>query len=166
MRSIVFLILLLNFFVLNISSQDYNTTLVNDITFSWRIIDKSMDIILKAPTKGWISVGFNPSSKMKDADYVLGCVKKGEVFFIDAYGSGLLSHRSDTELGGSDNITNKYGEENKNETLLKFTIPTNSDDRYDKILSKGKHVILLAYSLSDDFKSKHVKKARLEIEIE
>ncbi len=147
-------------------AQDYNVVTKNDFVFSWRVVDGTMDIILEAPTTGWISVGFDPSKKMKDANFIIGSVdKNGTAMIQDNFGTGPISHKPDEKLGGVDNITNKFGEEKDGKTTLKFSIPLDSKDKFDVALNTGKHIVILASSKNDRLTSKHNKLAKFEIEI-
>ena len=47
------------------------------VSFSWKDDGDTLHGKMSAKTKGWVAVGFNPSSKMKDANYILGYVKDG-----------------------------------------------------------------------------------------
>jgi len=140
----------------------YSTIEEKGITFSWRINGEMLDIKLSAPTNGWISVGFDPKFKMKEADFIIGLVKDGKTTVIDSYGTGPTSHKPDINIGGKDNITNIEGKENKELTELSFSIPLNSKDRFDKKLKKGNHILLLAYSSLDDLAAKHKVRTALK----
>ncbi len=165
-KSIVIILIFCSFVIFSVYNQtDFQTIEKEGITFSWRVNNNMLDIKMKAPTKGWLSVGIDPSKKMKDADYILGCFVDGSANFQDAYGSGNLSHKPDASLGGTDDIKNKSAIEDNNSTEIIFSISLNSNDKYDKIISKGKHMILLSYSDKDDFKKKHKKWVIIEINI-
>ena len=147
-------------------AQDYNVVTKDGFTFSWRVSDVTMDIILEAPTMGWVSVGFDPSKKMKDANYIIGSIdKNGTLTIQDNFGTGHISHKPDEKLGGVDNITNKFGEEKDGKTTLKFSIPLDSKDKFDVALNPGKHAVILASSKNDRLTSKHNKLVKFEIEI-
>src|SRR4030066_1031150 len=125
---IIFIFLI--FYSIFIFSADnepaFQTVEKEGITFSWRVNNNMLDIKMKAPTKGWLAVGIDPSKKMKDADYILGCVVNGNALFQDNYGSGNLSHKPDTSLGGTDDIKNKSAKENNDSTEISFSISLNS----------------------------------------
>ncbi len=48
------------------------------ITLEWKIDGPDLEVILTAPTRGWVPVGFDPSSLMKDANLIIGYVKGNE----------------------------------------------------------------------------------------
>ena len=134
------------------------------MTFSYRITDNTMDIKLTAPTKGWVSVGFNPEFKMRGADYIIGAVVDGKVIVEDHYGTGPFSMKNDIDLGGEFNVYNINGKEEDNTTTIEFSISLDSGDKYDSVISKGKTKVLLAYAKTDNFKKKHNKRSTIEVD--
>jgi len=163
----VYLLLVFTAFFLH--SQDanggYTTVEKNGIKFSWKINNNMLDCKVSAPATGWVSVGIDPVSMMAKADIIIGYVKDGKVFIQDGYGTGSVSHKADVDLGGEDNIVNSAGTEKDGITEIIFSIPLDSNDKYDNKITKGKHKIILAYSAKDDFKSKHISRTSVEIEI-
>ena len=76
--------ILLGLYVLSITAAsgvfaaDYSHEVkAKKMSFSWKIDGDKLAVKMSAKTKGWVGIGFNPSDKMKDADFVLGYVKKG-----------------------------------------------------------------------------------------
>jgi hypothetical protein len=149
---ILFLTLSLNAQTTNPVTDDYKEVEIKGITFKWEIVGENINIILTAPTNGWVAVGFNPSKMMKDADILIGYVKNGEVFMEDHFGSGNTKHKADTDLGGTEDITVTGGSEMEEKTTLKFSIPLHSRDANDQRLEKGEeYKVIFAYGKKDDF---------------
>lgn len=138
------------------------------MTLKWKIQGDALDIIVQSPEKGWVGVGFDPQTLMKGADIVLGYVgADGKVAIQDAYADQLTSHKSDVDLGGTDNVTVIGGEETASGTTLHYSIPLNSGDKFDKVLTAGsKHKVMLAYGTTDDFAGVHAKEHRVVFEVE
>jgi len=137
-----------------------------DMTVSWEISGDSVRFDLEAPTTGWIAIGFDPSSAMKDAQFIIAYVQDDEVFIRDDFGTGLFTHGSDEVLGGSDDISSAEGSEQDGKTAVSFTIPLDSGDRHDAVLASGKkHKLLIAYGRdgADDFSSKHQARGSVNI---
>jgi hypothetical protein len=133
-------------------------------TLTWRVDGENLEVAVEAPTKGWVAVGFEPSSMMKDADYIIGYVTENEVFIRDDFGVGTASHKADTELGGSDDVSILGGSETNGNTSIQFSIPLQSGDEYDKVLEPGAtYVVLLAYGNVDNVDSIHRKHAKIDI---
>lgn len=139
---------------------------IADMTVKWKIQGESINIALSAPTNGWVAVGFNPSSVMKDANLIIGYIKEGEVTVEDHFGSGTFSHANDVELGGTRNITNISGSEEGKNTKIEFSMPLSSGDRYDTALTPGeKHLIILAHGSNnaDNVTSKHANRTKFVV---
>lgn len=138
----------------------------NGVVFQWKIEGADLHIILSAPTRGWVAVGFNPSRAMKDADFKLAFVDGSTVVIEDHYGSGLFVHKKDSDLGGADNFTILGGSEKDGTTTVEFTMPLNSGDSSDSVLTAGSDtVVLLAYATSDDLTRKHRWRTSLNVKL-
>jgi hypothetical protein len=148
--------------------KEWETVTAAGITFKWRADSATLSCEVTAPTTGWVSVGFAPSKMMKDADIIIGYVSGTEVTIEDHFGTGIIAHKSDTALGGADNLTGKKGIERNDTTTIGFTMPLNSGDRNDKALEKGReYKIILAYGPrgKDNAKSKHGKRGSAKIRL-
>lgn len=146
------------------NSGNYKSVEIKGIVFNWIIVDENINIILSAPTNGWLAVGFNPSRMMKDANILIGYIKNGDVFMEDHFGSGNTKHKSDIDLGGTDDITVTGGTETGDKTTLKFSIPLHSWDSNDRRLEQGgEYKVIFAYGKKDDFKSYHKLRTSLMI---
>ena len=160
----IFIILLCSILVFFISShiiadeiQYTNKIDVKDISFLWKIDGDKIHIKLVAKTKGWVGIGFNPSKIMKDANFILGYVKKGKPAITDHFGTGERKHERDKKLGGESNISNIFGREKNGKTEIGFTFPLNSGDSNDQEIRVDQDtIILLAHGAGrDSFRSQH-----------
>lgn len=139
-------------------AADYaHTVEAKKISFSWNVDGDNLAGKISGKTEGWVGVGFNPSEKMKDANFVVGYVKKGKVVIADEFGTTKTGHKKDTKVGGADNVTVVGGSEEGGVTTIEFVIPLNSGDEKDGAIDPaGDTVLLLAYGAGrDSFKSKH-----------
>lgn len=138
-----------------------------DMSVAWRIDGETLAVKMSAPTEGWVGVGFNPTDQMKDANFVLGYVKKGEAKIIDEYGTDTAKHSSDKKLGGTVDATLVAGVEEGGVTTIEFTMPVNSADKNDtKIDVSGDTIVLLAYGAGrDSFKSKHKYRSTFKVNL-
>ena len=144
--------------------SEFKKVTAKDITFEWKIEGKNLHVKLRAPTLGWIGVGFNPTKIMKDANIIIAYVKDGKIFIRDDFGTKEKRHTSDIELGGQDNIINAKGTEENGITSIEFSIPFDSGDIYDqKLIPGNEYKILLAMGEEDSFTKKHKKKTKIEI---
>lgn len=135
-----------------------------DWSVSWVIKADTIEFTMSAPTTGWMSLGFNPTSRMKGADYILAYVENGQVVISDEYGTGSTSHKSDVSLGGKASAKAISFVEEPNKTTITFSLPLNSGDQYDTVFRKGeKCKVLGAYATSKNLSSKHRKRDSVEI---
>ena len=126
----------------------------------WQIDGGNLKVQIAAPTTGWVAVGFDAENKMAGANILIGYVADGAAFLRDDFGSAQVKHESDTGLGGSENFSELEGEETDGVTVLRFTIPLDSGDAFDKPLEPGKsYKVIYAYGPAgkDDFGSYHTK---------
>lgn len=132
----------------------------------WSNDAESLYLAMEAPTTGWVSVGLDPETRMKGANYIIGAVVEGEAKAWDAYGTAPVgaSHPPDEELGGTDDIVAFAGVEEEGSTRLEFQIPLDSGDQYDKPLVPGQtYAIIVAMGNSDEFNSRHTFRASGQI---
>lgn len=145
-------------FATSVWAADYQHSLdIEKMNFSWSVSGDHLAIKLSAPTTGWVAVGFNPTNKMKDADIIIGYVKKGEVKILDEFGMAATQHKSDSIIGGTDNVTVVGGTEADGATTIEFTIPLNSGDAKDTVIDPAVDtVVIVGYGPDkDSFRMKH-----------
>lgn len=161
-------LLLLCFVGTNLLAMEYDHTLdAKKMTFAWKVDGEKLHVKLSAETEGWVGVGFNPSSQMKDANFVLGYVKDGEVKLTDEFGTSDLGHDTDTKLGGTEDVEVLGGTEDKGMTTIEFALPLKSADTNDGAIKvDGDTLVLLAYgSGRKSLKSKHKYRAAFTVNL-
>ncbi|MGC9399360.1 MAG: DOMON domain-containing protein [Anaerolineae bacterium] len=124
----------------------------------WRHDGEYLYLAMEGPTKGWISVGIEPTRAMKDANFLFGYVEEGEAQFWDAFGTAPVgaAHPPDEELGGTDDVVAFAGVEEAGVTRFEVQIPLASGDKYDKALTPGAtYAIIVAMGPTDEYNSKH-----------
>ena len=138
-----------------------------DISFSWSVAGEDLAVKIVAKTDGWVGIGFNPSNKMKDANYVLGYVKDGKAEISDEFGTRDNAHDTDEKLGGTSDVVLVGGSEEGGITTIEFTMPLDSGDSYDRpIQIDGDAVVHLAYGAGrDSFRSKHKYRTSLVVNL-
>jgi len=135
------------------------------VVFELRFDGDEVEITLRAKTSGWVAYGLEPSRRMKDADIVIAYVKDGKAFARDDYGTSDISHRDDAALGGSDGILSVRGTESGGETPVVIRLARSPQAEKDQAFGPGKRKLILARGARDDFASKHVAAAGVEIGI-
>jgi hypothetical protein len=141
---------------------------IDRITFTWKPEGQNLNGTVKAPTTGWVAVGFDPAVAMMEANLVIGYVKDGQVFIRDDYGSTLTGHDADVNGGGQDNVINKSGKEEGGFTEVNFTIPLDSGDERDRKLVVGQtYKVLFAYGPNgaDNFTTQHQVRTATNLKI-
>jgi hypothetical protein len=132
----------------------------------WRSDEQYVYIGMKAKTSGWLAMAIQPGSRMKDADMVFGFVKDGETTVSDLFSTGNFGpHHPDTELGGTDDISEFGGKEEGGYTTIEFKRALNTGDKYDNTLSKGANKIIWAYGSSDSLTQKHATRGYGEMKL-
>jgi hypothetical protein len=148
------------------NGYDHKIT-VENIVFEWKLSGETIHIRLSAKTEGWVGIGFNPSKRMKDANFIIGYVEAGNVNVADHFGTTQRQHKEDTKLGGQMNITDIAGKEENGVTEITFSIPLNSDDSMDRPVWTDKETtVLLAYGAGrDSFTARHQFKTALKVHL-
>ena len=167
-----FLLLLLSVFVISFAQEqkqatqdpEFKTVAVKDFILDYKVKDDVLVAKVSYPTKGWVAIGFNPSKKMKDANFIIGCNKEGEEIVGDHFGVSPIGHKADTLIGGQSNLIEYSCTEKEGTTTLSFTIPLNSGDEKDGEIKKGKgNKVIFAAGKKDDLKTKHSVLAKMTV---
>lgn len=150
-----------------ISEGEYENQIeYRDLEIFWKSDDKNIYLALRGKTNGYISIGIQPGSMMKDADIVLAYVKEDQIEIFDQYSTGNFGpHPSDEELGGTNDILEYGGTELDGVTTIEFKRLLKTEDKYDLELKSGKNKIIWAYSNQDDTQARHGIRGYGEIEI-
>jgi|DewCreStandDraft_4_1066084.scaffolds.fasta_scaffold00684_50 hypothetical protein len=140
-----------------------------NVVIAWTIKDDRVFFGLDFKAKGWIAIGFDPTSVMANADMVFGMVpESGPVEAIDAYSTGTFGpHPPDAQLGGAPSVLQFAGSRQGDRIHFEFVRLLKTGDRYDKdIPSAGKLKIIWAYGPSMSFTAKHSKAGSVTVTME
>lgn len=133
-------------FALSAQSPWQSVTAAN-VTLEYRILagGETLECKLMGETTGWVAVGFNPTSVMRNANIIIGFVSGGTASIRDDWGTSNTSHSADTSLGGTSDVALIEGMETAGITTLHFTIPLSTADQYDRPMMVGQtYPIILA----------------------
>lgn len=134
------------------------------MSLTWRVEAERLQITLSGPTEGWIAVGFRPSRAMKDANIHIGYVDGSDVVMTDQFGTGLITHKPDVELGGNSDIADLSGDESGGTTTIRYSIPLDSGDEYDQPLVPGETIpVILAWGRADNTTGAHRDRTTIQI---
>ncbi len=167
-RAIVILIFSICLIPVSSVAMDYDHEIkLKKMSFSWKIQQDQLFVKLVAEAKGWVGIGFNPTKKMQDANFIIGYVKNGKVEITDAFGVRPKEHINDSAMNGSNDITAVSGSEQGGTTTIEFAIPLNSGDSADRKIDTGDiTTVLLAFGKGrDDFHSKHRFRTRIKVNL-
>lgn len=115
-----------------------------DLEISWKNDANLLYVALNGTTKGWISLGFEPTVWMKDADIIMGYAENGKAIVLDENCTGNYGpHLNDTELGGTYDILESGGQVHGNWTVIEFKRKMNTGDRFDKAFTPGQNVSII-----------------------
>ncbi|MDR5694590.1 MAG: DOMON domain-containing protein [Armatimonadota bacterium] len=125
----------------------------------WTVEADSIYIGLRAPTTGWLAIGWDPTGAiMEGADILIGYIRDKELFLQDYYANSPVSHANDVSLGGRDDVLESSGSEDQQSTTIEFRRKLDTGDRFDRPLTSGTHIVQLAYAPNDDFITYHGEK--------
>jgi hypothetical protein len=140
-----------------INDEEYS----NDMNYGnyfiyWWSDDQHVYVGIRAKTLGWVALGIQPGSRMKDADMIIGFVENGNVTVLDLFSTGDFGpHPEDTELGGTNNIIEYGGSEIDGFTTIEFKRALNTADEYDNPLIIGSNKIIWSFGSNDEIESRH-----------
>lgn len=135
-------------------------------TVFYAIEGKNLLAQVSYKTSGWIAIGFKPTKKMKDANIIIGYVADGKSVVEDHFGTKIVSHENDAEIGGKKSINKSNCWEKEGTTSLWISIPLDSKDKKDVVLKKGEKMeVIVAAGKNDNVKTKHSKRTHFEIEL-
>ncbi len=147
--------------VLDYGEYDH-TAVYQDYEIQWASGGDYIYIGMRAPTRGWVAVGFKPidsppSSAMNDADMIFGLIKDGQAKISDQLSTGPMGpHIPDTELLGTNDVAEFGGAEEGGYTTIEFKRALITDDEFDHDLEPGIEIpIIWSYSESDSLAAKH-----------
>lgn len=146
--------------------EGYSSENIAGVNVQWMVDGDMLHIQAMTKHTGWVAVGFDSSRQMKDANIIIGYVENGEVFLRDDFGVANTRHDTDTNNGGVSNLSNIEGEEVDGVTTIRFTIPLDSGDELDRVLTPGNtHKMLAAHGPNDadDFGTYHGERGSAEI---
>ncbi|MBP2133394.1 hypothetical protein J2128_001348 [Methanomicrobium sp. W14] len=126
-------------------------------SMKWSINEDIVYFKMTGDSKGWVAVGFNPTSVMKDADIYLGYMDGDLGSIHDMYSTGRFGpHPDDTKQGGEFSVLNYTVSESGGKTTVEFSRYLDTKDTYDSVIEEGETVdFIWAIADRDDPDFKH-----------
>ncbi len=137
-------------------AEGYYTSTNNSFVLKYKVEGADLHCILTGNGSGWVSVGFDPTQRMKNANFIIGYVNGGTAYIRDDWGTGETTHEADVDVSGQSNVTLISGTEAGGKTILEFAIPLDSGDSKDKAMAIGStYHIIFANGNADNFDAMH-----------
>jgi hypothetical protein len=153
--------------VIDVDEYDFHLTAANDdVEIHWMVVDDYINFGVKGRTTGWVAIGLEPTTFMKDADMYFGWVKDGTTFVQDAFSTGMFGpHPPDVDLGGTMDIDSYDVTEDGGWTTFEFRRLLDTGDSKDKMVpAAGKLDIIWANGANDNWNEQHIRRGKATID--
>jgi len=138
----------------------------SEMHVSWHYQKARIYFEMRAPTDGWVTIGFNTTNNMTGAYLLMGRVKNDEAEIVEHFTISQGNYKPVQALGAQTKVNHVEGVQKEKNTLLKFSLPVEANSEYQKNLSEGKkYVMILAYSLADDFQHHSIMRTSINVEL-
>ena len=146
--------------------QEPKKVLEDGMAVSWHFDDTNIHFEMSAPTSGWVTIGFNEASGIKYSYLLMGNVVNGKAYVVEHFSQSPGNYSPIENLGGTVQVWNISGQEEKGSTTIEFTLPIGRPTAYQKELLKGKkYHMIMAYSVDDDFQHHSIMRTSVEIQL-
>jgi len=161
--------LLLGICLANLSlaqSSDVNSVTKNEMQVSWSHSNESIEFIMRAPTTGWVTIGFNDKDEITNAYLLMGRIVGDKAELMEHYTVSPGKYKSLLEMGESSSIQYVKGTEADHNTSITFSLPQQARNKYGKNLTKEMtYYLIMAYSVSDDFQHHSSMRTSLQVQL-
>lgn len=139
----------------------------NDLELHWKVEGTTVQFGIKARTNGWVAIGLEPTTIMKDADMYFGWVQGGTPTAVDAWSTGAFGpHPRDTDQGGTHDITSYGATESGGWTTLELLRDLDTGDAKDRrVPAIGKLDVIWAVGVNDDWNEQHSMRGSMTIDM-
>ncbi|WP_263846076.1 DOMON domain-containing protein [Roseobacter sinensis] len=122
-----------------------------DVSFDWHHTHERLTCALRAPTKGWLAVGFNADKTLKGTRFVMAALAKG-VERVEDRIAVVPTHAQVETLGLSSALTDTEITHTQGGSILRFSYPVTFRDQPRLSLAPDSTVhLMLAWSQDTDF---------------
>lgn len=147
-------------------SNQTNSIRKNGMEVTWAYENNRVQFEMKAPTTGWIAIGFNEAGQLKNTYLIMGRVANNLVKVKEHFIVEPGDYRSIETFGAPVLVDAIEGLENEEGTVIRFSLPIEAIDAYRKSLEPGTHYsLLMAFSLEDDFQHHSVMRTQTTIQL-
>ncbi|MCG8567908.1 MAG: DOMON domain-containing protein [Desulfobacterales bacterium] len=142
-----------------------HTLKMKNMDVFWTLKEDKIHFKLSAKTTGWVAIGIDPETVMQGGHIIIGAVKKGKVKIQDHYANKKRGHKKDEKLGGKSHVKNPKGSEKNGTTVIRFTLPLDSGEKWDKPIKVNAPTrVMFAYGTGrDSFSTGHKFRAVYDV---
>ncbi len=138
----------------------------NDMNVNWHFENDRVYFEMSAPTNGWVAIGFNTHTVIKDSYLLMGNLIDNQPNVVEHYTVSPGNYKPISDLGESSRVKDVSGRQNDHKTTLKFSLPTKALSKYQRDLFKGSYyVMIMAYSREDDFQHHSMMRTSVKINL-
>jgi hypothetical protein len=138
----------------------------NGMVVTWQFEKDLIHFQMSAPTTGWVTIGFNESSTIKNAYLLMGRVLNGKTEVVEHFTLSPGKYKPITELGGKTMVNHISGQERAGTSTIKFSLPMGMLSKYQKQLIKDrKYHMIMAFSREDDFQHHSIMRTSVEVQL-
>ncbi|CAD5250518.1 MULTISPECIES: DOMON domain-containing protein [unclassified Imperialibacter] len=147
-------------------SSQTNIIRKNGMEVIWAHQDDRVQFELKAPTTGWVAIGFNEADQLKNTYLIMGRVANNLATVKEHFVVEPGDYRPIETFGAPVLVDSIEGLESEDGTVIRFSLPIEAIDAYRKDLEPGKsYSLLMAFSLEDDFQHHSVMRTQTTIQL-
>lgn len=131
----------------------------------WQVEGERLRVRFRAPTTGWLRIGFNTVAAQHQADMIVAWVDAaGQLHTQDRFAVDPPYIELDVDHGGTDDVVGVSGMESAGVTTVEFTRPLAAAHETDVAVTPGQPVFLvLSYAATDDLDEESVVRSVVEI---
>ena len=138
--------------------------LKNGMTIQWRYQNERVYFDVSAPTEGWLTIGFNENKGIVGAYLLMANVIGERAQVVEHYTMDQGKYLPIESLGMEPQVLDVDGSQTSGKTKVKFSIPIQKNNKYQKDLTKGsQYTLILAYSRADDFQHHSMMRTHIPI---
>jgi hypothetical protein len=124
----------------------------NGMEVNWQYKGDRVFFEMKAPTDGWVAIGFNNSESTTGNYLIMGNVINAKTTVTEHYTLSPGNYKTFNELKVNNSVADIWGTETNKGTILKFSLPIIAVNKYARNLNEGsQYELLIAFSQEDDF---------------
>ncbi|MFH4965714.1 DOMON domain-containing protein [Gaetbulibacter sp. M235] len=140
----------------------------NGMTVRWYFENERIFFEMIALTDGWLAIGLNKDKTIENMYLLMGNVINNKPNVVEYYNNTTSpdNFNSIEDLGTTSQVKNITGTENCNKTCIRFSLPIEPKNKYQKGLLQGsQYTMVLAYGTKDDFEDSSTKCSLISVKL-